>query len=263
MKTLLKLPEAADQVINEYSKLPLGGKEIVCPYHINNRKERVGLRALVGKGDPGEIVKEVKVWAKLKDFDLYKANADQIREFMVDRSIGIDCSGFVVHLLGYILKTKRKKRLWQYIKFPDKSLLGRIRRVFRPIENLGANTLTNLDNCIEIKDINKILPGDLIRSKGLVKNSHHIIIIYSVLKNGDKVEEIDYVHSRMHYGNNNGIAFGKIKIVDPKLPLEKQKWDEVQDGKNWTLDGYLKDLPDNGIRRLKAFKVDYVSQEVK
>jgi len=262
MKTKLKLPESADQVINEYLKLPLGGKEVACPYHINKRKERVGLRALVGKGDPGEIVKEVKVWAKLKDFDLFKATSDQIREFMVDRSIGIDCSGFVVHLLGFILKSEKKKRLWQYMKFPDNSLIGVIRRSFRPIENLGANTLTNLENCIEVKDINKVLPGDLIRSKGLVKNSHHVIIIYSVLKEGNKVKEIEYVHSRMHYGNNNGIAFAKIIITDDKLPLEKQKWTEVQDGKNWTLEGFLKDRSDNGIRRFKSFKINYLTEQI-
>lgn len=262
MKTKLKLSESADQVINEYLKLPIGGKEVVCPYHINKRKERVGLRALVGKGDPGEIVKEVKVWAKLKDFDLFKATPDQIRQFMVDRSIGIDCSGFIVHLLGYILKTERKKRLWQYMKFSDNSLIARVRRSFRPIENLGANTLTNLDNCIEVKDINKVLPGDLIRSKGLVKNSHHVIIVYSVTKDGEKVSEIEYVHSRMHYGNNNGIAFGKILISDTKLPLEKQKWTEVQEGKNWTLDGFLKDRPDNGIRRIKAFNIPYLTEQI-
>ena len=80
MKEIQIMPKTAQQVVYEYQHLPLGGKEVNCPYHMNIRKERVGLRVLVGKGDPGEIVKEVKVWAKLKDFDLYKADEKQIRD---------------------------------------------------------------------------------------------------------------------------------------------------------------------------------------
>lgn len=262
MKEVLKLPLSALQVITEYQHLPLGSKYVKCPYHINIRKERVGLRVLVGKGDPGEIVKEVKVWAKLKDFDLFKAQEDQISKFMIERSIGIDCSGFVVHVLGYWMKSEHKKRLWRSVKYPNNDILSRIRRMLRPIENLGANTLTSILNCDPVNDLNDVRPGDLLRSKGRVKNSHHISLISKVVKVDGLVKEIEYVHSQRYYDEDNGVRFGSIEIIDPHLPLEKQKWLEVKDGKNWTLEGYLNDLEDNGIRRLRNIKLHYITEPV-
>jgi hypothetical protein len=257
MKETYKLPQVAEQVINEYLNLPIGGKYVKCPYHINIQKERVGLRVLVGKGDPGEIVKEVKVWAKLKDLDLYKANEEQIRKFMIDRSIGIDCSGFVVHVLGYWLKIQNGKRLWREVTYPKNDLMSKLRRLLRPIENLSANTLTSLENCESINDLNEIRPGDLLRSKGRVKNSHHISLISKVTLIDGKMQEIEYVHSQRYYDDDNGVRYGTIRIKNLKLPLEKQEWLEVKNGRNWTLEGYLKELDDNGIRRLKKIKLHF------
>jgi hypothetical protein len=111
MRETLSLPTAVFELIDAYMNLPLGGKAVPCPYHMNVRKERVGLRVLVGKGDPKEIVQEVKIWSKIKDFDLDKATNSQIREFMIDRSIGIDCSGFIVHIMGYVSTKYLKKKL--------------------------------------------------------------------------------------------------------------------------------------------------------
>lgn len=257
MKETLILPREVEQVIHEYTHLPIGSKEVICPYHINVRKERVGLRVLVGKGDPGEIVKEVKVWAKLKDFDLEKASSDQIRKFMIDRSIGIDCSGFVVHAIGYWLKTTRRKHLQDYIKFRKNDPLNLLRRLLRPVENMGANMLTGEDNCDKITDLNQVLPGDFIRSKGRIKNSHHIMLVRRVTKESGKVTEIEYVHSSRFYDNNNGIRFGVIKITDLKAPLEKQEWLEVMNGHCHTLEGFMNQVEDNGVRRLKKVQVKY------
>lgn len=257
MKEILTLPHQAEQVIYEYTHLALGGKQIVCPYLINIRKERVGLRVLVGKGDPGEIVKEVKVWAKLKDLDLEKANSDQIRRFMLERSIGIDCSGFIVHVFGYWLKSVKHKHLQDYLIFKRNDPLSILRRLLRPVENIGANTLTGLDNCEPVTDLNKVLPGDFIRSKGKIKNSHHIMLVRRVTRVAKKVTEIEYVHSSRYYENNNGVRFGIIKITDPEKPLEKQEWLEVLNGRNYTLETYLNQVEDNGIRRLKRVQLKY------
>lgn len=261
MKQIQIMPKTAQQMVYEYQHLPLGGKSVVCPYHINIRKERVGLRVLVGKGDPGEIVKEVKVWAKLKDFDLYKADEKQIRDFMIERSIGIDCSGFVTHVLGYWIKSEHRRRLWELVEYKNNDILSRIRRFFRPIENLGANTLTNLINCDTITNVNDIQPGDLIRSKGKVKNSHHVSLISKVTKVNGKTTEIEYVHSQRYYGDQNGVKFGLIKITDLKKPLHKQEWLEVLDGVNYTLNGYLNQLEDNGVRRLKRVRIHFDTYE--
>ena len=257
MKEILTFPEAAEQVFYEFSHLPIGQNSVVCPYHMNIRKERVGLRALVGKGDPGEIVKEVKVWAKLKDFDLEKATVEQIRQFMIDRSIGIDCSGFVYYVLGFWLKSAHQNRLKNYLIFPNQGLLGWLRRTLRPIENIGANMLTGLDNCERITNLNKVQPGDLIRAKGKVRNSHHVMIVSKVLLVEKKVTEIEYVHATRHYADHNGIRTGKILIKNPGKPLQDQDWTEIEKGRNYTLEDFLIDVEDNGVRRLKRVSLHF------
>ena len=261
MKQILSLPHPAQRVIEEFLNLPLGGKVIPCPYHINIRRERVGLRVLVGKGDPGEIVKEVKVWAKLKDFDLDKATVSQIRKFMIDRSIGIDCSGLIVHTVGYLLKESGKNKLISYLKFSKNDLLSILRRILRPVENISANTLSNFDNCDPITDMNKIQPGDFIRSKGKMSNSHHIHLITRVFKEDGFVTELEYVHASKHYDEDNGIKFGRIQITNMSQPLEKQNWLEVKNGRNYSYEGYLQNITDNGIRRLKRVEVPFIVQE--
>ena len=257
MKEILILPRLAELVIHEYMHLPIGGKEVVCPYYINKFKERAGLRVLVGKGDPGEIVKEVRVWAKLKDFDVEKASVEQIREFMISRGIGIDCSGFVVNIIGYLIKCTRKKHLQNYLKFPKNDLLNRLRRLLRPVENMGADMLTSELNCRKINNLNNVRPGDFIRSKGKIKNAHHIMLVRRVTKIEGVTTEIEYVHSSRYYEDQNGIRFGLIKVVDPLKPLAEQKWLENLAGKNYTFETFLNQVEDNGIRRLKNVRIPY------
>jgi len=259
--TTYTLPESAKKVIDEYTHLPIGGKEIVSPYFINPKTQRAGLRVLVGKGDPGEIAREVKVHSQLKGVDLYKLSAEEIRQFMIDNHIGIDCSGLVVHTYNFWLKNEGKSPLINYLKFKNNSPFQRLKRVLRPVEQIGANTLTNSDNTIPIKNINEIRPGDFIRSKGLRKNSHHIMIISEVTSVNNRVTEIEYIHSIRGYNEENGLRFGKIIISDPSLELYKQTWTEIKDGRNWAYEGYINQLEDNGVRRLKHVKLSYITNE--
>jgi hypothetical protein len=111
------LPPEPIKVINEYLNLQLGGKSVPCPYYMNVRKDRMGLTALLGKGNPGEIEREVKVWAKLRGFDLEAASISQIRDFMRGKGIGIDCSGFIANVLSYWLFITTSKKLVKYMKF--------------------------------------------------------------------------------------------------------------------------------------------------
>lgn len=255
--TIYTIPESAKKVIDEYTHLPLGGKEIVCPYFINPKTQRAGLRVLVGKGDPGEITREVKVHAQLKGIDLNKLPAIEIRQFMQDNHVGIDCSGLVAHTYNFWLKNEGKKPLINYLKFKNNSLFHRLKRVLRPVEQIGANTTTNSDNTKPITDLNKVRPGDLIRSKGLRKNAHHLMIISEVTEDNGQVKEIEYVHSIRGYEEENGLRFGKILISDPTLPLHQQTWTEIKNGRNWAYEGFINQLEDNGIRRLKRVNLSY------
>jgi hypothetical protein len=259
MKEILRLPLYAEEVIDEYNNLRLGGKKVVCPYYMNTVKERAGLRALIGKGDPGEIEKEVLVWAKLKDFDLKKSSPKKIREFMIDRHIGVDCSGFVVHTVNFWLKNEGKKPLIHYLEFKNNSLLAKLRRFFRPVENISANTLTNELNCDKIDDLNQVRPGDFIRSKGKVKNSHHIMLISKVVKENGKVQEIEFTHASRTYDEHNGIRSEVIVVTKPKLSLSKQQWPSDPDGKHMLLDHFKVFEEDNGIRRLKKIELSFIT----
>ena len=260
MKQILTIPLYAQEMIDEYANLRLGGKKVTCPYFMNYKKERAGLRALIGKGDPGEIEKEVMVWAKLRDFDLERASPAKIREFMTDSHIGVDCSGFVVHVLNFWLRSEGKKRLDYYLTYKDNRIIMRIRRTIRTVENIGANTLTSEENCTKITRLNEVQPGDFIRSKAKVKNSHHIMLITKVVKNDGKVAEIEFTHSRKSDDEGSGIRRETIKVLDPKLPLEKQDWPKDRNAASM-LDGYVVDIKDNGIRRLKGVKLDYLTEE--
>ena len=252
-----KLPESANKVIHEYTNLPLGGKKVVTPYYINLKSQRAGLRVLVGKGDPGEIAREVNVVAQLKSIDLNQLSEYEIRKLMQDSHIGIDCSGFIVHIVNFWLRNQGGKPLINYIVFRDQNILSRLKRRFRPVEQLGANILTNDANCNRIDSINDVKPGDFIRSKGLRKNSHHIILVSEVTIEDNIVKEIEYVHSIKGYNEENGVRFGKILVNDHTKKLHEQLWTEVQNSRNWTYEGYTSDLEDNGVRRLKRIKLEF------
>jgi hypothetical protein len=260
MKTVLTIPLYAQEMIDEFMAIRVGGKKVCCPYYRNTSKERAGLRALIGKGDPGEIEKEVMVWAKLKDFDLNKSNIKQIRQFMVDNHIGIECSGFVVHVLNFWLKNEEKSPLIKHLTFQNNSIVDRIRRFLRPVENIGANILTNEDNCDKIIKMNEILPGDLIRSKGKVKNAHHVLLITKVIKENDKVVALEFAHSGETNDDFSGVRVEKIKITNPRGTLIKQDWDVLKNGIS-QLDGYKIQSEDNGVRRLKNIKFEYIVSE--
>ncbi len=250
-KTLV-INEAAKTLINRYNSLQLGGKSVVCPYFINIHKAR-DLRVMLGKGTPDEIEMEAKMWAKLKGANFEEMSTTQIRQFLMDRGIGIDCSGFVVHVLDAWFKAKQGKSIFRSLKPYGTSLRRKIAYWLRPAENMGAENITNAENCTEV-GIAKVKPGDLIRSKWKRKNSHHVLLVHEVIKDeNDNVKVIKYVNSTEQYGDNNGIRFAEIIIKDQSKPLHQQQWnDDDENGVNHTLEGYMFNLEDNGIRRLKC-----------
>lgn len=247
------LPEVVQNLIKEYFELPLGGKKVKCPYFMNLKKERAGLRVMVGKGSAEEIVHEVKVWAQLKGIDLNEASEQQIREFMLKKGIGIDCSGFAVYVLDAWTKFLGKGHVWKKLKYFSNSPLMRFRRWLRPVENVGANLLTSELNCEKITDLNLIQPGDLIRAKGKQANAHHVAVITETYRDEatKRLEKIVYVHAHRFYGPENGVRQGEIEITDLSKGLKEQKWNDHYQGRNYILEDLLVDYDDNGIRRLK------------
>lgn len=261
MQTIYTLPESAQKVIREYQELPLGEHKVICPYIINPKTQRAGLRVLIGKGDPGEIARETQVLSQVKGIDLSKMTPDEIRKFMQEKRIGVDCSGFVVHILNYWLRQQGSRPLVNYLSFPNNNIYANLKRKLRPVEQIGANLLTNLDNCLEIENYDEIRPGDFLRSKGIRKNSHHISMVSRVIQENHKTKSIEYIHSQRYYGDNNGIRSGSINIIDSSEPLNEQEWTEIENDRNWTFEGYMNQVEDNGFRRLKRVELKFNTQE--
>lgn len=260
MKTY-ELPKEAKKIIEDYAALDLGGKKIVCPYYINAHKSK-DLRAMVGKGTPEEIIMEAQIWEKLKGANFKRMSEKEITDFLIERGLGIDCSGFVMHVLNYWYKAKSGKSIWRKMTIPQKSFLKKLAFLLKPVEKLGTDIITNQENSKKIK-IDEVLPGDLIRSKWKKKNSHHVLMVSKVVKEKGKTKEIEYVNSVPKYDHVEGIRYGKIVINHSGKPLKDQKWeDEDKHGVNHIYEGYLINVKDNGLRRLNAME-DILKEEYK
>lgn len=253
MNRISELPKSAQLIINQYRMLNLGGKNVQCPYFINT-KRRKDLRAMVGKGTPVEILMESKIWEKLKGVNFDELDSKEIKEFLLNKGIGIDCSGFVLHVLNAWYRDRKGKDIWKDLKIYENNIMSRLRFFLRPAENMGANTLTGDINTKQIV-INEVLPGDLIRSKWKKVGTHHVHLVYEVQRIDNKVKLIKYVHATPYYGEDSGVKFGEIEIIDQNNDLKDQKWNEIDSrGVNFSYEGFLNQVEDNGLRRLKIME---------
>lgn len=254
MSQTLEIPQVAKDAIARYQKLNLGSKSVQCPYFINTKRKK-DLRALVGKGTPEEIIMEAKIWEKLTGQNFEKMSVGEIKTFLTNKGLGIDCSGFVVHVLDAWFFSVKHKHIWSELKLVQGGLASKLRYKLRPVENLGANTLTSDINSFEI-GINEVKPGDVIRSKWKKVGTHHIQLVTKVeLNDKGVVSLIEYTHATPYYGDTSGVRVGQIKILDSSKPLYDQEWSEKDEhGVNFSYEGYMTQSEDNGLRRIGALK---------
>lgn len=242
--------------IQKYFELSFYRKRVSAPYFINT-KRRKDLRALVGKGTPEEMVLETKVWAQVKGVNLKTASAEEIRDLMLKVGIGIDCSGLIVHTLNNYYHATNQRSLYRRLSYENNSLRALLARIFRPAENVSANTLTADENCERIA-INDVRPGDFIRGVGKQRNAYHIAFVTKVntrvIDGQETVYHIEYIHSHRGYGEANGVRRGLVEVKDPFGNILDQEWiDNHTDGVNYLLESDLKPYPDeSGFRRLKS-----------
>ena len=250
-----KLPQKVENFVDSYFIIKIGSKRVKSPYYRNIKRARAELRALVGKGTPEEIGEETLIYAKLRGFAFKGKEEKEIREFMRSQGIGTDCSGFVAHIYNEWLKSEGKGHLSRHIKFPKVSFYRTIVRMLRPIENISADLLTGTLNAdpVELRDV-KV--GDMIRLKG-VDRGHHVVMISEVSRDkSGKVNKLEYVHSSPHYGEENGVKYGKINIIDEDKELKDQIWlEKDKNGVCWTYKELIREYEDNGLRRPRFLKV--------
>jgi len=168
------------KIIQNYLHLPFPNKNVQTPYFNNRRiKIRGGLRALIGKGSPEDIVEEATIISLREKIDLQKLSNEELKKFLVDNKLGIDCSGLVYHILDAQMKTEGRGSLQQVLKRPwFKNPIRKLLVKLRPIENTGVGTFNHEVNSFEIP-LKDIQPGDLIiiMGAGPKQDYNHILLV--------------------------------------------------------------------------------------
>ncbi len=189
----LTLSQPALEVIQNYLALPFPGKNVSCPYFNNRRaKVRAGLRALVGKGSAEDIVEEAVILSLREKINLEKLNNEELKKFLVDNNLGIDCSALSYHILDAEAKAqglgslhKILKRPW--FKNPFRKLLVKL----RPVENTGVGTLNHEVNSVEV-NLKDIRPGDMIiiMGAGPKQDYNHVLLVTNVILRSEATKEL-------------------------------------------------------------------------
>ncbi len=235
------LSNKAEQLIQQYFNLPFKNiSGIRCPYFNNKKRlQRGQLRVLIGKGLPKEIVEETKITSIQYGDEIFdcKGNckccgenkAQEIKQYLIDHDLGIDCSGFVVQVLREHIKENNN---FDFIKdlciTQKKKLIRYLICKLRPIENIGVKTLAKNENSDIVKNIENIKKSDFIvmLDSGPNNKRDHIILVTDF-----KDDTISYVHAIAWSSDgkyDHGVSNGIIKIQNMNENLLKQQWIEKE-----------------------------------
>lgn len=283
------LSAQAQKIITDYLSLPFPDKNVNCPYFNNQRsKVRAALRVLVGKGTPTEITEEASLIALREKIDLKNISDTDLKMFLVEQNLGIDCSALAYYILDEEAKVRgfgslKKHLRFSAIKNPLRKLLTRL----RPVENTSVMTLSDDANSVVV-NLSDMQPGDLIV---LLKTRedhqlNHVLIItetspnpslekegqdtpspnkedrrgetnFPLLSKEGPGEVLRYVHSfrwTKEGKYDHGVRQGTITITDVVKPLSEQRWEEknITGDENETL-RHVKLAEKVEIRRLHIF----------
>jgi hypothetical protein len=233
------LSKEAQTVIDTYIKLPIGAG-CSTPYYNNRRgKIRAGLNAIIGKGTPKEICDEAQIASLHRNVSIRKASPDELKHFLVDVGLGIDCSGFAFHVLNAESKARGLGALFPHLVL-KKGIIRRTLARLRPASNVGVGIFSMDENSMPVEYAD-IEAGDFfsIIGSGLDHTYNHIMVITKV--NGNT---LSYSHSYAwpsdgKYGH--GIKNGIVTIIDPTKPITDQQWNEngTTGQSNYTLQNAL------------------------
>lgn len=248
-----KLSPEARKIINDYLTLPFSDRTVNAPYFNNQRtKVRAALRVLIGKGSPQDIVEEAHLISLRDRIDLKKLNNTELKKFLVDHNLGVDCSALTYYILDAENRARGFGSLAKKLKFSQvKNLLRKILIKFRPIENANVATLADEKNSQAVT-LTEIQPGDLIilwrtRTDHLL---NHILMVHEVDN-----KKISYTHSfrwSKEGTYDHGVRQGTIIINDPTKPLVEQIWEEKkQTGENNETLKHVRMAENVEIRRFK------------
>ncbi len=253
------LSQKALDVIEQYSNFSFGTVHTNVPY-FNNRttKKRLSLRAYIGKGSPTDIREELETIIIKEKIDKNSFTNESLKKLLVDNDLGIECSGYVYHILEAESKSRDRGSISKNINFIKKpSFLGQMICSIRPVENCDTETFAHDTNSKKI-DVRDVLPSDIITmlSDKTNKERNHIMIVKEVYYANSLPKQIIYTHSVAYPEDglyNTGPREGSIEILDANLPIIEQKWiEENRQGEDNKLHVRAKNSQTE-IRRLKFF----------
>jgi len=231
MDTQTLSPDALS-VIDHYLHFHVGPAVCSIPYFNNKTvRARGALGISVGKGSPKEITDEVNMLIFKHHIDSNALTDDSLKKFLVDRNIGIDCSGFAYHILNAEIRARNKDGLKKRIVFTRaRGLVGRIMAKMSPVKNTDVATLADNENS-RIIAIGEVMPGDMIImiQETTDDERNHILVVHEVERVDSKPTVIHYSHAIAYpedglYGS--GMKQGTIEIADPTGSLFQQLWKE-------------------------------------
>lgn len=212
----IETSKALQELFLKYTHLPIGGKEIVCPYWMNNLEKGI-FGPIGGKGTPKQIVQITIEQAVAEGVDLEKLDERGIILFMKAKMIGVDCSGFVFWMLNELDLEKGGNGIADDIPGSQ----GRVVKARASVAMLTSDTVSQT-----VGKIADYKVGDTIR----LRRGKHIAIITKIKRDSEAVVEIEYSHSS-DVTKVKGVHAGKIKIVNQSSELEDQEWEEtVEEG---------------------------------
>lgn len=234
-KPKIETSKSLDKLFYKYTHLPLGGKEIVCPYWMNNLKLGV-FGPNGGKGTPEEIIEATENEAKKMGLNLNELTKEEITAFMKSKKIGVDCSGFGFWMLDSLDKEKGGNGIGDDIP-------GSIGRFLPSRANVAMLTDEKLSSPVGVKGVKL---GDMVR----LNKGRHVAIVTKIVRESGAVKEIEYAHSSSRT-KTSGVHKDKIKIVDQNKGLKEQEWNELaNNGQNYGKTYLFSDMGD-GLKRLK------------
>lgn len=248
-------------MIDSFLHLKIGERTVPVPY-VNNKRARLraGFRVMIGKGTPEEIAEEADILLHKAKIHLSALSNADLSAFLADRNLGIDCSGFVYHVLNAELQARGLNGIERYVRFPyAKTIIRKWLVTMRPVENINVATLAHEANSREVS-LSDIRPGDMIVIIAAEKQSYpnHIILIHAIEYSENTPQTIHYTHSFQwssdgKYGH--GVRQGMIKILDTNKPLAEQRWVEKgKEGENNYTFRYARGAEKIGLYRLYAME---------
>lgn len=172
---IVQSSEALGDLFFKYTHLSLGGKEIRCPYWMDNNKAGIW-GPLGGKGRPEQIIQVTEELAQKKGLNLGQMTQREILSFMKSQRIGVDCSGLAFWLLDALDKEKGGNGIADDIP----NCRGKYLDCRASVQMLTDSLVAAPVDCRNVK------VGDMLR----LKRGKHIAVVMTLTN-----DELIYAHS--------------------------------------------------------------------